>query len=92
MYTGAFHSFSIFTPFHVNLPGASTEMPEWTIGIEALAHKETSRWGNSYVSCECVDTTIKRGRDRTTSPLGRIHSRDRHRLAAFSCRWLQPRR
>jgi hypothetical protein len=63
--TGAFHSFSISTEFHVNLTDASTEMAEWTIGVRSLRSQGNIKvW--PYLPHDCVHTMIKVGWDRTT--------------------------
>jgi hypothetical protein len=46
---GAFHSFSIFTPFHVNLPDASTRLAEWTIGVRSLHSQGNIQMWSSYL-------------------------------------------
>jgi hypothetical protein len=66
MNIGAFHGFSIFTPFHVNLPDASTQMAEWTMGIRSLHSQGNIKVWSSYLPRECVNTMIKLGGDRTT--------------------------
>jgi hypothetical protein len=65
MNTGAFHDFSIFTPFHVNLPNASTEIAEWTIGVSLRSQGNIKVW-RSYLPRDCVNTMVKQGWDRST--------------------------
>jgi hypothetical protein len=65
MITAASQTFSIFAPFHMNIPDAATEMAEWTIGVRSLRSQGNLRLWNSYLPRDCVNTMIKMGWDKT---------------------------